>query len=203
MNIIEKEKYEYIWNFNEYRLFSPGYNLIKELEIGHYFLDNRVSSILDAGCGNGDSLRYFHEEFPSKFKLVGYDIAKNCLSDYWKVHSDDMEFKIISLDEHQNTKYKVFDAVICTDVLEHIKTESIPTVLENLNNWCSKSAFLSIALFEDSFGPKLIKKPLHLTVKPMEWWIQKVTDSGFLITNSFIKSDDNNKEWLNMFIKPF
>ena len=102
--------------------------------------------------------------------------------------------------EDFNTSY---DAIICTDVLEHIPTKYISSVLKNLHDNTNKICYLAIALFPDKFGNKILGKPLHLTVKKPNWWVDKIIHSGFKVIKKSLDRDDSGKDiWLHVFLTP-
>jgi hypothetical protein len=67
----------------------------------------------------------------------------------------------------------------CTDVLEHIPTEDVDKVLDNCLAAC-KHVFFQISTVDDVMGG-MIGHPLHLTVKPYEWWLKKFTERNCII----------------------
>ena len=68
---------------------------------------------------------------------------------------------------------KVFDGVICTDVLEHIPEDNVDQVLSDIFSRADKFVFLSIALFLT--GDLLPDgRDLHCTVESPEWWKERI-----------------------------
>ena len=59
----------------------------------------------------------------------------------------------------------------CTDVMEHIPPEDVDKVLDNIL-MAAPHVFFSISTEEDNCG-KLIGHPLHLTIRPYEWWLEQ------------------------------
>ena len=115
----------------------------------------------------------------TEFNVHGFDIAPNCLGTFFAGREQDM-LTVGSLWSSTDVP-QGFDAVFCADVLEHIPPERVDDTLRNLRRAASKIAFLGIALFPDGFGPAVIGKPLHLTVRPAEWWIERVVTAGFSV----------------------
>ena len=62
----------------------------------------------------------------------------------------------------------------CTDVMEHIPSNKIDLVLENIASICTKGVYFQIALRPDNMGPQILGEPLHLTVRSANWWAKKI-----------------------------
>ncbi|MGD2095048.1 MAG: class I SAM-dependent methyltransferase [Phycisphaerales bacterium] len=163
----EKLKYLNAWDFSNraYADYSPGLELSNSLNFLDLFKHNGVRTILDAGCGSGKLLK---KMLDMGFQCKGIDIADNCLDPELKPLQEKI-LKTAPLWRKETFEERQFDAVICTDVLEHIHPQYVEEVLQNIYHWANKYVFLQIALFEDYFGQK-IKQRLHLTVRPKKWW---------------------------------
>ena len=195
----EKEKYMAIWKCNEYRRYSPGESSIKNLPIANLLRKCGAKTVLDAGCGSGKLMRALIEECGNEFSVHGFDIAENCLDPYFDaIKNDILTVGVLWNKEDFNKEY---DAIICCDVLEHIPTEKVELVLGNFCCCAKIFCYLSIALQQDHFGPKIIGKPLHLTVKEPDWWLSKIKNAGFNNPRHFIEKDRNGHEiWLHVFL---
>jgi 2-polyprenyl-3-methyl-5-hydroxy-6-metoxy-1,4-benzoquinol methylase len=177
----ERAKYEQVWKFDQYRHFSPGADALDRLPLLDALRDHDVRTILDAGCGSGKLMWRLMQEHPGEFDVHGFDITDNCLDPCF-AEIKDCVLTIGCLwnpDDFQQT----YDAVICCDVMEHIPTQRVPSVLSNLHKSTRRLAFFSIAVIKDVFGPQLIGEALHLTVQKPEWWLARLSDAGFKITS--------------------
>lgn len=76
----------------------------------------QAGKILDAGCGNGEFSAFIRE---LGFKVVGIDIATPAIERAQKV-CPDASFYIGSLEEKLPFHDGEFDAIWCTEVLEHL-----------------------------------------------------------------------------------
>lgn len=196
----EKEKYTVIWKCDEYRLFSPGESSIKHFKIIDFLRKCKVKTVLDAGCGTGKLMRFLIEECGDEFSVHGFDIAENCLDPFFdNIKNDILTVGVLWDEKDFNRKY---DAIICTDVLEHIPTEKVKLVLDNFYRCTKTFCYLSIALLPDGFGPEIIGQPLHLTVKEPNWWITQIKEAGFGNPQHVTeKHPDGYEIWLHVFLR--
>lgn len=69
-----------------------------------------------------------------------------------------------------------FDAVISTDVLEHIPEDDIPWVLDEIFGFAEKFVFVTIAAFP---ARKLMPDGTnaHCTIQSLEWWQERLNVS--------------------------
>lgn len=170
---LEKQKYEKIWAHSKYRDFSPG------LEATALFIEHfkkkikRGDSIIDFGCGTGSASSFF---FFQGFSVQMVDIAANCLNanieNLIALSFGRLQFIKACLWSLPQRLSKA-DWIYCCDVLEHLPEEYIDVVLSQMAKRTQKGGFLQIYLQEDLFGT-LINDKLHLTVRPMNWWLKKI-----------------------------
>ncbi|TWA68397.1 tetratricopeptide repeat protein [Azospirillum baldaniorum] len=197
----EGEKYRKMWSVDAYRTFSPG-----EAQAGRFDLPSLLRrfgarSVLDAGCGSGKTSRYILTHAPGEFDLHGFDIADNCLDPFFDPIKD--RYLTVGCLWRREDVVGDYDAVICTDVMEHIPTDKVPDVLANLRAVCRRVAFFGIALVDDVFGPLELGEPLHLTVKPPDWWLERLREAGFEPLDVATDSDrDGTLVWLYALLKP-
>lgn len=197
----EKAKYEKMWQHDDYRVISPGLLALDKLDLARKFREMGVRSILDAGCGSGKFMRRILEEYSHDFTIRGFDIADNCLDPWFK--GREKELLTTGCLWADGALPAPNDAVVCTDVMEHIPTERVPAVLRNLRAAATRCVFLGIALFSDGFGPRVLGSPLHLTVQPVDWWRQSVADAGLTPISSAVQChQDGTPLWLHLLCRP-
>lgn len=172
----EKDKYLKLWDHKEYREVSPGEKMAM------MFLDQaRVvpdSECIDFGCGTGRGavmLSMF-----GKMKVLMLDFAANCL-DSFVVEACQTQPDRIKFAEQDLTKPIQYSAPYgyCCDVMEHIPTDIVPLVLRNILS-SSQHVFFGISTVHDQMGA-LIGETLHLTVQPLQWWLQKLSECGAVV----------------------
>jgi tetratricopeptide (TPR) repeat protein len=186
--IIEKEKEKYLtaWSMDNrvYADYSPGFELSHTINFLDFFKAENVKTILDAGIGSGKLCK---KMISMGFDCYGLDIVDNCLDEDLS-HLKDKILTVGTLWDQTLFEENRFNAIVCTDVLEHIPTNYIYSVLNNFYRWSNRFLFLQIALFDDNFG-KSIGQPLHLTVKPKSWWDKQITKFK-LIQNVVLKNEN-------------
>lgn len=198
---IEKAKYESMWRHDDYRSFSPGLRALEQLGLAEQFRALGVRSILDAGCGSGKFMRRILERHGHEFTIRGFDIADNCLDPWFAGRETELLQTGCLWDDGALPAPN--DAVVCTDVMEHIATDKVPAVLRNLRLAATRAVFLGIALFPDSFGPKVLGAPLHLTVKPVNWWREQVGHAGLeTMSGAVQRNRDETPMWLFLLCRP-
>jgi SAM-dependent methyltransferase len=197
----ERTKYEAMWRHEDYRLLSPGLHALDQFSLAQQFRDLGVGTILDAGCGSGKFMRAVLERHADEFAICGFDIAGNCL-DPWFADRDPALLTTGCLWD-DGALPAPNDAVVCTGVMEHIPTAHVPAVLRNLRRAATRAVFLGIALFPDSFGPKVVGEPLHLTVQPVAWWRRQVAAAGTdIISGAILRNKDEKPMWLYLLCSP-
>lgn len=180
----ERAKYEGVWRHDAYRVTSPGALQAERFDLPGLLRRHGAATALDAGCGSGKTTIHIMERGDGSCRMSGFDIAANCLDPFFDGFKG--EFLTVGCLWRREDFADVYDAVICTDVLEHIPTDKVPSVLGNFRAVCRKVAFLGIALFDDYFGPAQLGEPLHLTVKPPGWWLERIAEAGFRVVDSEI-----------------
>lgn len=171
MPMTEQQKYEAMWGFDEYRAVAPGEHLAEKfVELTSI---SRLNTVIDFGCGTGRGAKKVHELTGCEFILI--DFASNSLD------TDIQKEEWFTLLQRDLTKplSVIFEFGLCTDVLEHIPTSDVDVVIENIMA-ASDNVFFQISLVEDNCGA-LIGRPLHLTVKPFQWWVDKFCALGYEI----------------------
>jgi hypothetical protein len=161
----EVAKYEQMWGVAEYRTFSPGEHSVDKF-LGIVKPDGLV---IDFGCGTGRAaLRMRRAGLP----VILVDFAGNC-RDQEAITLPFVKWDLnIPLGIASQYGY-------CTDVMEHIPTKDVASVINNIMASAPETYF-QISTVPDSFG-SVIGQPLHLTVRPHGWWREMFVSHGYSI----------------------
>lgn len=174
----EKEKYidlydgrlhEVYVSFDQRGMSDGGYGRANWGENSISFLnDKKARSIMDYGCGYG---KFCDLATKTIDKVYGLDIASvttGNIIDNDKITFIDGDGTTIDLPDN------AVDWVTSFDCLEHIAENDLNIVLQEFNRVSTKGFVTSIAFTPDSIGGE----ELHLTVKPKQWWLTKLSDYG-------------------------
>ena len=168
----EQEIYQRMWDNPIYREVAPG-----ERSVAAFLRQARPrarATVIDFGCGTGRASLLMALPAPAggSLNVTMLDFADNCLDqdirDMLPYQEDSLRF--FQADLTQKITHKAMYG-FCTDVMEHIPPEDVDRVLNNIL-MAAPHVFFSISTEEDNCG-KLIGHPLHLTVRPYEWWLEQ------------------------------
>jgi SAM-dependent methyltransferase len=144
-------------------------------------------SVLDVGCSIGWTLDYFGSQ---GVKATGVDISEVAVSRARKLGRD----AHVSCASALPFPDKHFDVVISTDCLEHLTPADAPKAVREM----CRVARVGIAV---KVNPRLDRDPLwkliaggslHLTLQPVEQWLEWFRASGWDV----VQSDDSREEYL-------
>lgn len=163
----EKSKYHLLWSTNAYRAISPGEHLVERFND----LIPARSTVIDFGCGTGRAGVALHKK---GHKVTLLDFAENCRD------AAALSLPFFECDLTTPISAKA-DYGFCTDVMEHIPSEDVNTVIKNIMKACAKGVFFQISTVPD-VGGKLIGQQLHLSVRPHGWWRSKFERMGYFVS---------------------
>jgi 2-polyprenyl-3-methyl-5-hydroxy-6-metoxy-1,4-benzoquinol methylase len=161
----EEDKYTLMWSQPEYRHSSPGDRVVGSfLEM---FKPN--GKVIDFGCGSGKA--------GVKIDAYGCDVL---LLDFAE-NSRDENARHLPFAKQDLTKPIPYIAKygFCTDVMEHIPTDDVETVINNIMD-AAENVFFQISTVSDCMGV-IIGQELHLTVRPHSWWKELFIKNGYVV----------------------
>ena len=122
-------------------------------------------TLLDYGAGKGEGYAMAFETMPDGSQKRG-------LRDIWglaDVRLYDPGFK-----PHSELPTGKFDAVVSTDVVEHVPEEDIPWLLNEMFGFARQFVFIAMAMYPSEKNLPTGDNA-HITVKPAGWWLDQAT----------------------------
>ncbi len=159
----EKPKYVALYNSPDmawYGRSNHGKDFIPEL------LKMGVTSLVDVGCGHNNLALSLRKE--SKMVAVGVDFA--CPTADVNADAAMLPFKS-----------RQFDMLTAFDMLEHLRPEQVDKTLVEFARVSSRFCF-SIS-YTDSRTRDANGGTLHPTVRPEDWWMERIRDAGGIHIN--------------------
>lgn len=154
-NISEQNKYKLMWQIDAYRNHAPGEYLV-DLFLKHVKPDGLI---IDFGCGTGRAALALAKAGHDVFCI---DFADNCRDE------EAMGLPFLEWDLTKPIPARA-NYGLCTDVMEHIPTADVATVLANIMA-SAKTVMFQISTVKDAFGA-MLGTDLHLTVRSHDWWL--------------------------------
>jgi cyclopropane fatty-acyl-phospholipid synthase-like methyltransferase len=165
-------------------------------------------TLLDLGTASGSCPLSMRKSGIKALGLEGQDVKhldiddkylKNADLFAWKLSPEIVEtcditypFQILN----QNNEIIKFDYIISTDCFEHLRTERLPALLENIYNHLSDDGY---GIFDINTGAYF---ELHQTVQPKEYWINLFSEK-FEICNElsvmdfcYVRADIKNNRYI-------
>ena len=157
-----------------------------------YFKDREKLAFVDLGCSSGgivlDALLRGHEAVG----LEGSDESFKQQRAQWRIIPKNLFTCDITkpFTLKKDGKLKEFDVVSAWEVLEHIKEEDLPVLLENIKKHLNTGGIFigSIANWDDIDEETGVN--WHVNLHPYEWWRDRFVEVGFeIITEAFSPYD--------------
>jgi len=122
--------------------------------------------LLDAGAGMGGLVQHL---LRLGIDAHGLDIANRCV-EHASAHAPGRFTQGSLLELPFPDAY--FDTVVCTDVLEHLAEQDVPSALAEMARVARRSLFIRVATTPDRDGS------WHLTVRDRAWWERQCFSAG-------------------------
>lgn len=137
-------------------------------------------SVLDIGCGGGGSLTALASRGA---RACGIDVSNVAVQRACASGLDAQVACATALPFEDNA----FELVVSADVFEHLHKDDIEAAVNEAIRVASRFIFMRIATREDVGQPwkTMLGHPLHLTVRPIDWW-----QARFQAAGRFIRAED-------------
>lgn len=166
MTMNENEKYSYLYEHG----YGSGDRSFQKLNHAKRFIDFKDQTVVEYGCGRG----LVREQIDHK-SYLGVDVASALIpmNNNWGAN------EMFVCEDIRFFKPKdVFDIALSFDVMEHIPTLSVYTVLENIIS-SAKTSVIGISCVQaTSESPD--DDNLHRTVRTPKWWKGKIEKYGYI-----------------------
>ena len=150
--------------------FFNGISLAVHIErLTKLMLLEGVKSLLDYGCGKAllyDDMKYKEMPIDKNGQVLPKPLSKLWQLDYFSLYDPAYE-------KYNKLPKGKYDAVICTDVIEHIDEKDVDWILDEIFFYARKFVFVTIACykalkeFEDG-------RNLHVNIKQPSYWKEKL-----------------------------
>lgn len=126
-------------------------------------------NVLDVGSSSGGAIGVL-QVFRPEIDIFGIDISLIAARSGLSFDRNIVCGSAINLPY----KDKSFDLVISSDCLEHLDTEDINQMIKEIVRVTKGYVFIQISERSDTAAWKnIVGEPLHKTIKPLKWWINK------------------------------
>jgi ubiquinone/menaquinone biosynthesis C-methylase UbiE len=133
-----------------------------------YLRDVDAKSLCDVGCGYGRFCDKASEICDTVYGVDIASVATGQVIDNPKIKFIDSEAKDLPLEDG------AVEWVTSFDCLEHCEPQHIDAIFDHFRRISTKGMLLSI-----SYDPDIrYGVPLHLTVQPESWWVEKISKYG-------------------------
>lgn len=144
----------------------------------------RPPRVLDLGCSGGGFVRECHNDGCLAVGLEGSDFSLRTARAEWAtiggrlLFTSDIAkpFEVRVKADGEETKLQ-FDVITSWEVFEHIRTEELPVLLENVKRHLAPDGIVVLSISTTSDAPNGVE--LHQTLQPEAWWAALFESSGF------------------------
>lgn len=141
--------------------------------VGWIIKNLTFNSVLDVGSSSGGAIGLMEAWANDKKKPIffhGIDISMLAVIEGFALGRE----IICGSVNHLPYKDNAVDLVVSSDTLEHIEPEDVDQAISEIVRVAKKFIFMQISVKEDvARWKRLIGKPLHRTIKPLDWWLDK------------------------------
>lgn len=151
-------------------------------ETWDWMINNGIKSIIDVGCGEGHSTKYFYDR---GCEVLGIEGGKNAIC------NSPVKDRIVLHDYTQGYYIpdKIYDAIWCCEFVEHVEEKYVDHFLITFDY--GYKIFLTHAI-PGQGGYH------HVNEQNSDYWISKITDRGFWFNEdlSLFLRDITQAKWI-------
>ncbi len=145
-----------------------GRSLLPHIKaIGNCIKATQSKTLLDYGCGKAGAYEHASLKLPNGESIKG-------LKSIWGL--EEIRLYDPGFAPYQEYPTAKYDAVISTDVLEHITKEDMDWVIEEILGFAKKFVFLNVACYP---AKKVLPngENAHITLETPGWWLDLVHEA--------------------------
>jgi len=133
-------------------------------------------TVLDVGCGRGQDVKFLLDAGKNAH---GVDASGEAVNIACR-EVDSTRFSDRDLTDDVRWGGIRFDAVVSSDVLEHLEEADVPAAVERIVAAANRYVGLRTAAFETKSGERcgFGSEVIHPTRKPSEWWFDRVSEAA-------------------------
>ena len=173
-------KQKYIDEFREIFLNSSG-DFFKNYEfnkMAYALFEHTELFIMDLGCGDGGFLEDCLNDNHKCVGVDGWPLHKELKSKVWNKYENNFFLADIGkpFQLYYNDKPIKFDLITSWEFFEHILTEDVPILIQNIKKHLKNNGYLI-------FSASISNERCHLTKMDKSWWIKQFMPYGFVNTD--------------------
>jgi SAM-dependent methyltransferase len=168
---------------NDTEYYSEHIHVINKKHMMKYlkFACRKPIKLLDVGCGLG---YYVKDALDEGFDAHGIEISKPALLKALPGVSGKLQYGSITEIPFDNEQ---FDAVICFDVIEHIKPSDTEQAIHELYRVLKPGGFLILTTPSMHFG-EWVYNMSHINCRPEKFWDLMFSKFGFKVKMPYVPS---------------
>ena len=125
--------------------------------------DYNCKSLLDYGCGKAELYKENHE--------LGKKITSKPIDKFWNIK--ELTCYDPGVEKFSKIPEGTYDIVLAVDVMEHLPTQDLEWIIDNIMGYADKAVFINIACYE-ALKTFPNGKNLHISVHKPDWWIELI-----------------------------
>jgi SAM-dependent methyltransferase len=162
-------------------LYDNSTNRNFNLKLYHFMKRRPDLQVLDLGCSGGGFIKSIIEDGYMGIGVEGSDISQKLRSGEWDtcphhlMTADISEaFQIVDA----NDQPVQFHCVTAWEVLEHIPTIKLPTLLINVSRHLIPDGIFVASIDMSQDANPVVGAVYHLTLQPRKWWLDRFAEAG-------------------------